>query len=214
MADLIRTEYDDCDLSLFNTGTLRSNSVLPKGEVTVRMINDLLPMPDPVILMKVSGEIILSILENAVSAWPALDGRFACFSGLKFRFDPEQPSGSRVHSVNNLDGSCFNLSKEAKYKVAVKHFVAVGKDGYTAFKDPSVEWLIDVNSAISIKDIVLKAFKEFGPDCKLDQKREDIRNLRSALMHANDLERSEAGFVKLRPEIDGRVIQEPKPTPK
>ena len=89
MADLIRTEYDDCDLSLFNTGTLRSNSVLPKGEVTVRMINDLLPMPDPVILMKVSGEIILSILENAVSAWPALDGRFACFSGLKFSFDPE-----------------------------------------------------------------------------------------------------------------------------
>ena len=38
IADLVRTEYDNCDISLINTGTLRSNAFIPKGDFTLRMV--------------------------------------------------------------------------------------------------------------------------------------------------------------------------------
>ena len=149
VSDLILSEFDErpygdhCDLALLNTGTLRSNSIIPVGDVTVGMMNELLPMPDKVILMRVSGDIILSMLENSVSMWPAHDGRFACMSGLKFSFDPDYPAGSRVHSVVNLDGQPFDFSRDAKYNIAVKEYIALGRDGYDALRDPANEWLVD-----------------------------------------------------------------------
>ena len=43
IADIVRTEYDEVDLCLLNSGTLRYNSVIPRGEITARMIANLLP---------------------------------------------------------------------------------------------------------------------------------------------------------------------------
>ena len=107
-------------------------------------------MIDKIVLLRVSGTVLLSLLENSVSQWPALDGRFACVSGLKYAFDPEHPAGQRVHSVRTLDDLPFDLSSEARYTLAVKYFIALGKDGYSAFKDPDVEWLSDPDSAMSM----------------------------------------------------------------
>ena len=89
VADVIRTEYDNAELALVNCGTLRSNAIIPAGEVTLRMVQELLPMVDQIVLLRVPGDVILQILENSVSEWPALDGRFGVFSGIKFSFDPD-----------------------------------------------------------------------------------------------------------------------------
>jgi len=83
-------------------------------------------MTDKIILLRVPGDSILSLLENSVSQWPALDGRFAAISGLKYRFDPEFPSGSRVHSVTTLNGTPFDLTRDAKYTMAARCFIARG----------------------------------------------------------------------------------------
>ena len=160
--------------------------------------------------MNVNGEIIRSILENSVSMWPSLDGRFACISGLKYSFDPEQPAGSRVHSVITCEGAPFDLSKEASYNMAVKHFIATGRDGYDALRDPSVKWLIDTESAMTIQDIVTGAFRRFSSDYKIVEKREAVRKKRMALINARDDDRSALGFIKLRPCLDGRLKREPK----
>jgi len=120
-------------LAIVNSGTLRSNAIIKKGDLNLRMIQDLLPMTDKIVLLRVPGDIVLSLLENSVSQWPSLDGRFAGVSGLKYSFDPDLPPGRRVHSVKTLDGAPFDLSREVKYTVAAKHFLAIGKDGYVAF---------------------------------------------------------------------------------
>ena len=39
---------------------------------------------------------MLEALENAVSKYPQLEGRFLQVSGLKFAFDPSKPVGERV----------------------------------------------------------------------------------------------------------------------
>lgn len=54
MADIIRTEYDS-DFSLFNCGTLRSNCIIEKGYITHKMIMNMLPMADKVVVVKVLG---------------------------------------------------------------------------------------------------------------------------------------------------------------
>ncbi len=45
---------------------------------------------------------MVEALENGVSQWPKLEGRFPQVSGLKFSFDPSKPPGSRV-----VPGSVF-----------------------------------------------------------------------------------------------------------
>lgn len=46
IADLILTEFPDCDVSLLNCGTLRSNKLHPKGEITLKTLSQMLPMVD------------------------------------------------------------------------------------------------------------------------------------------------------------------------
>ena len=121
---------------------------------------------------------LLLLLENSVSQWPTLDGRFACFSGIKFSFDPDQPAGFRVHSVTNLANDPLDLSEEATYTMATKEYLVAGRDGYTAFTDPSVKMLSDAYGAMPIQDIIVSAFEQFSPSYKPNPKREGIREQR------------------------------------
>ena len=67
VADILRTEFENCDLSLLNCGTLRTNSVMPAGDVTLRMLQELLPLVDKIVLLRVPGNIVKDLLENSVS---------------------------------------------------------------------------------------------------------------------------------------------------
>ena len=97
--------YPNCDLAILTSGTIRTNELITKGEVTLRTINEILPFPDKIVLLRIPGDALQQILENSVSQWPAFDGRFSCISGLKYSFDPERPAGSRVHSVLTAEGN-------------------------------------------------------------------------------------------------------------
>lgn len=44
----------------------------------------------------VAGSQLVAALENGVSQWPKLEGRFPQVSGVRFEFDPAQPPGRRV----------------------------------------------------------------------------------------------------------------------
>lgn len=42
----------------------------------MRDLVNIVPMHDPLVVLEVSGEAIINALENAVSAYPKLEGRF------------------------------------------------------------------------------------------------------------------------------------------
>lgn len=42
------------------------------------------------------GKQIVEALENGVSQWPKLEGRFPQVSGCSFHFDPSRPAGERI----------------------------------------------------------------------------------------------------------------------
>jgi 2',3'-cyclic-nucleotide 2'-phosphodiesterase (5'-nucleotidase family) len=84
----------------------------------------------------VNGAELKAILENAVLAMPAANGRFAQVSGLCFVYDIAAPAGSRVTGAvrQALDGSCtgvpMDLTASSTYSLVENDFMASGGDGY------------------------------------------------------------------------------------
>ena len=140
LADLIRTETA-ADVAICNGGGLRANQIFPAGPIELRFLDLVAPIANTITRLKMNGKLIIDCLENGVSQYPKYEGRFPCVSGIKFKFDPERPSGERIlmDSITDAAGNQFDLEKD--YIVATKSFLALGKDGFTAFIDESVEKL-------------------------------------------------------------------------
>ena len=88
-------------------------------------------MIDSLVLIDIKGEQIHQALENGVSQWPKLDGRFPQVGGLTFAFDPTKPPGSRIDPAYIKIGTEY-MDRQQHYKVATKAYLANGEDGYSA----------------------------------------------------------------------------------
>jgi len=66
----------EADVALLNSGTLRSDRIHPHGEFRMRDLMSVLPMIDSLVVIAVTGTQIVAALENGVSKYPALEGRF------------------------------------------------------------------------------------------------------------------------------------------
>ncbi|KAJ1527198.1 hypothetical protein ONE63_008729 [Megalurothrips usitatus] len=125
------------DLVMINSGTLRSDTVHPPGTFTLRTLTSIVPMRDPLIVLEVTGQVILDALENSVSAYPKLEGRFPQVAGVCFAFDPSKPPGRRVDPELVRIGDEY-LQLNQTYHLATKMYLHGGNDGYTMLKDVKV----------------------------------------------------------------------------
>lgn len=87
------------------------------------------PFEDPVIVINITGASLLSALENAISTYPALEGRFPQVSNITFTFDPARPAHNRI---THLDVCNAPVDPSRTYKLATRGYMGRGKDGYTA----------------------------------------------------------------------------------
>nr|CAD7195994.1 unnamed protein product [Timema douglasi] len=83
------------------------------------------------------GQDILNALENGVSQYPKLEGRFPQVAGISFAFDPHKPKGKRVDPNFVRIGDEY-LVTEQRYRLATKTYLHSGCDGYTMLKDAKV----------------------------------------------------------------------------
>ena len=74
------------------------------------------------------GLMVKKMVENAVSKYPKLDGRFPMISGFRFTFNPLNEVGSRVKNILDLNEEPLDLTKE--YTVAMLEFMSKGGDGF------------------------------------------------------------------------------------
>merc|ERR1740120_300462 len=84
------------DLALLNSGTLRADAIIEAGPIRMRDLVNILPMLDELCLLQLTGEQVVQVLENSVSQYPRLEGRFAQVSGVTFTYDASKASGTRV----------------------------------------------------------------------------------------------------------------------
>lgn len=131
------------DAALLNSGTFRSDAIHPAGNLTVRDLVTLFPLLDETAVVRVTGAQLLAALENGVSKWPRLEGRFPQVAGIRFAFDAREPEGKRVIRAS-VEVAGAPLDEQRTYALATKAFVAPeGKDGYgalegaPAIRDPS-----------------------------------------------------------------------------
>lgn len=124
----------DSKIAMINAGSFRADAVELPGKITQQTLGAILPFTDYAVLTEYTGRHVLRVLEHGVGKYPTLHGRFLQVSGIKFKFDPQQPEGSRVvpSSVEMLgtDDLYRPLELDAVYRVAVKAFINDGNDGY------------------------------------------------------------------------------------
>jgi len=129
VADALRSAFN-ADVAIVNAGGIRGSSRYPKG--TVLTWGDLqgeLPFRNRIILLEVTGEQLLSALENGFAGLQDQSGAFPQVSGLTLTFDPEAPAGSRVADLR-IAGQA--VDRDSRYSLATIEFLARGGDGYTS----------------------------------------------------------------------------------
>ena len=155
-ADAMRSKYSSIGVqfAITNSGGLRADLTCPTTDnpddfcpsytpppfpITRGSVLGVLPFGNVVVTLSVNGAELKTMLENGVSAMPAVQGRFPQVSGLCFTYDIALPAGSRVTSVVMADasGNCtatpVDLTAATTYKIAENDFMANGGDGYPNF---------------------------------------------------------------------------------
>ncbi len=137
----------EAEIALTNAGGIRTQ--LKAGDITKKDLYTLLPFPNTLVVIDVTGEELKKALENGVSKVEEGAGRFPQISGMTFAYNPAKPAGERVVEVK-VGGQPLDLKKT--YKLATNDFLAAGGDGYESFKKTSF------NTGITLYSLVEEAF--------------------------------------------------------
>ena len=132
------------DIAFENAGGIRAS--IAAGTVTYGDVINVSPYGNYVVTKKLTGAQIKEMLETSLTiqkncivandsgewdAWPNDSGSYLQVGGIIVRFDPAQPAGVRVLSVQK-DGQELDDTKE--YTVAVNNYLA-GSDSYPQLAD-------------------------------------------------------------------------------
>lgn len=141
-----------------HNGGLRCD--IPKGPVTMATIYQFLPFDNVIITSDMTGSQLKTILEEAVMD----DGQGIQVSGLKFTYDPDKPSFSRVVSISLSDGTPVDINDNNKtYQIATNDFLMGGtttspKDGFSFASQSSNV----VDTHILVRDALANAVRAAG----------------------------------------------------
>ncbi|KAL9078154.1 MAG: hypothetical protein Q9157_002912 [Trypethelium eluteriae] len=123
VCDIMR-HYYSAEACLMAAGTIRGDQIYPPGVLRLKDVMNCFPFEDPVVVIRVTGEALLGALENSVSKYPALEGRFPQVSNIELEFDPQAPEGSRIIYVK-VGNEPLKMDRE--YKLATRGYMARGK---------------------------------------------------------------------------------------
>ncbi|KAG6293948.1 hypothetical protein E4U46_006962 [Claviceps purpurea] len=128
VCDVMRRHHN-ADCTIMASGTIRGDQVYPPGVVRIKDITTCFPFEDPVVCLRVKGQAIWDALENAVSTYPAQEGRFPQVSNIVFEFDASRESGKRLNFVRIGGRAC---DTEQEYVLVTRGYMGRGKDGFTS----------------------------------------------------------------------------------
>lgn len=114
-----------------NAGGVRCD--IPKGNVTVGKVYELLPFGNTMVLFDLTGNEIKEVLKNAVTKG---DGAFPYTAGLRYTTDLNKTNADFFTAIEVRSGENWvPLADEETYHIAVNSFIASGKDGYSLFEE-------------------------------------------------------------------------------
>ncbi|CAH1207773.1 hypothetical protein PAECIP111893_02777 [Paenibacillus plantiphilus] len=124
----------NADVAIMNGGGIRAS--IDEGDITMGELRTVMPFGNTLYVLDVTGQALKDGLENGVSGAKLTDlpGKFPQVAGLRFKWDPSQPAGSKVYDVEIKNGNGYTpINLTATYRLATNSFVANGGDGYASF---------------------------------------------------------------------------------
>lgn len=152
------------DVALSNGGSIRAS--IPAGEISMNTLYTVFPYGNTVVLVTVTGEELLEVLEASTFCTPTALGGFPQIAGAEYTVNTAVPyengeqypdstyyapanPGSRV-TITSVNGKPFHLDEN--YTVVVNSFQAEGGDTYYALTEASFVHdtaIVDADALIS-----------------------------------------------------------------
>ncbi|MBL4666513.1 MAG: bifunctional metallophosphatase/5'-nucleotidase [Sneathiella sp.] len=146
------------DVGFTNGGGIRGDREYEAGSILTRKdILRELPFGNVTVLVEVSGENIVKLLEHSVSKVEDGAGRFGHFVGVSFDFNAKNAVGNRVSNVK-VAGKTIGQAKV--YTLATNDYVAGGGDGFAMLK--TSKHVIDKAAGTLMATTVMNSIKEKG----------------------------------------------------
>lgn len=109
------------DVSFSNYGGVRAD--INSGPITPRMVFDVMPFGNRIVVINISGELLKKLVEDRVRG----TSRGMLVGGARLVIDRRKPDGSRVVEFS-IDGQA--LAADRSYRLAVSDYLAEGNSGY------------------------------------------------------------------------------------
>ena len=168
-------------------------------------------MGNTYVITQVPGRVMKELLENGISAWPNFDGRWPIISGCKFKFDPEQPPGSRIVEDSFMTDQDTPVDNDKMYSLAIDTFLSHGKDGFHAMLDDSVVKCKDYENLPYVSDCIKNCLSLFRkPTAELEtltgRKSAILQTYLKAFDTSLDNRDPESGYIKIEVQAKDRII--------
>jgi len=210
-------EATGADCVILNSGSLRSDVIHPAGVLTRRDMMNVLPMVDQTMVIEVNGKQIHDALENGVSMYPKLEGRFPQVSGITFKFDPSKPAGARIVPGSvTVKGAPLDNGKQ--YTLATKEYLAIGKDGFDCLLGAKV--IVDAECGVVLPTVVANHFFKLEVLNKFGAKQSTVQAAKNKFMKkankaqdhgAGLMARADDGKFAIAPKLEGRIVNIAEP---
>ncbi|MGO9567752.1 MAG: bifunctional metallophosphatase/5'-nucleotidase [Desulfomonilaceae bacterium] len=137
------------DVAILNGGAIRGS--IKEGDITLNDVYTVLPFPDTVVKMNLSGEDIMAVLKRGAELEAGSGGKLQTF-GLTYTV-----AGDKV-TIDKIREQPFD--REKLYSVATNDFLAAGGDGYKVLKEKGKNLY---NSGPMISDLLINYIGEKKP---------------------------------------------------
>ena len=137
--DMARTS----DIAIQNAGGVRID--VPAGDFTIGDAYKLLPFSNTLVELKMSGEEIKNVLEDALDYALNPEGSTGAYpyaAGVRWHVDVSRDKGSRFSGLEfkgPKDGTWTELDMDRIYTVVTNNYISSGRDGYLTFGTISKE---------------------------------------------------------------------------
>ncbi|NLI62721.1 MAG: bifunctional metallophosphatase/5'-nucleotidase [Methanosarcinaceae archaeon] len=128
IADSMRWK-SDADVAFVESASIRSS--IPAGEITRAQVDSVLPSNDEIVVKKISGAALISLLEKSLESYPKSSNNFLQFSGIKISVNSSNPVGEKIVAISINDEP---VAAGRSYTVAITGYLS---SSYTRFPEVS-----------------------------------------------------------------------------